>query len=327
VRSPGNAAAGVGLALLSAATFGTSGSFATALLDAGWTPDAVVIARISIAAALLAVPAAVALRRSAATLRAATAPTLIYGVVAVGGAQVCFFNAVKYVPVGVALLLEYLGIVLVVAWMWIRHRQRPRQLTVAGLAVVLVGLSFVLDLFGSAHLNVVGVLWGLGAAVGLAAYFVLSAHSSDRLPPITMACGGLAVGAVALVAVGVVGILPLHATFGTVSLAHHHMSWLVPIAGLSVLAAAVAYVAGIHAARRLGPKLSSFVGLTEVLFAVLFAWVLLGQLPTAAQGIGAVLIITGIVLVRLDESAEVPEQAIELAESDGPAREKAVELA
>jgi drug/metabolite transporter (DMT)-like permease len=273
------------------------------------------------------VPAAVALRRSAATLRAATAPTLIYGVVAVGGAQVCFFNAVKYVPVGVALLLEYLGIVLVVAWMWIRHRQRPRQLTVAGLAVVLVGLSFVLDLFGSAHLNVVGVLWGLGAAVGLAAYFVLSAHSSDRLPPIAMACGGLAVGAVALVAVGVVGILPLHATFGTVSLAHHHMSWLVPIAGLSVFAAAVAYVAGIHAARRLGPKLSSFVGLTEVLFAVLFAWLLLGQLPTAAQGIGAVLIITGIVLVRLDESAEVPEQAIELAESGGPAREKAVELA
>ena len=327
MRSPGNAAAGVGLALLSAATFGTSGSFATALLDAGWTPDAVVIARISIAAALLAVPAAVALRRSAATLRSATAPTLIYGVVAVGGAQVCFFNAVKYVPVGVALLLEYLGIVLVVGWMWIRHRQRPRPLTVAGMAVVLVGLSFVLDLFGSAHVNVVGVLWGLGAAVGLAAYFVLSAHSSDRLPPIAMACGGLAVGAVALVAVGVIGILPLRASFGTVSLAHHRMSWLVPIAGLSVFAAAVAYVAGIHAARRLGPKLSSFVGLTEVLFAVLFAWFLLGQLPTVAQGIGAVLIITGIVLVRLDESSEVPERATELAESHAPARAKAVELA
>ena len=109
---PGNAATGVGLALLSAATFGTSGSFATALLDAGWTPDAVVIARVSIAAALLAVPTVVALRRSSATLRAATGPTLIYGVAAVGGAQVCFFNAVKYVPVGVALLLEYLGIAL-----------------------------------------------------------------------------------------------------------------------------------------------------------------------------------------------------------------------
>ena len=323
----GTAATGVGLALLSAATFGTSGSFATALLDAGWTPNAVVIARISIAAALLAVPAALALRRSSATVRAATAPTLIYGIVAVGGAQVCFFNAVKYVPVGVALLLEYLGIALVVGWMWIWHRQRPRALTVAGMAVVLVGLSFVLNLFGSAHLNVLGVLWGLGAAVGLAAYFVLSAHSSDTLPPIAMACGGLAVGAVALMAVGLVGILPLHANFGTVRLAHHNMSWLVPIAGLSVLAAAIAYVAGIHAARRLGPKLSSFVGLTEVLFAVLFAWVLLGQLPSVAQGIGAVLIITGIVLVRLDESAQAPEPRADVTGSRGTGTELAVEPA
>lgn len=324
---PGNAASGVGLALLSAATFGTSGSFATALLDAGWTPDAVVIARISLAAVLLAVPAAVALRRSSATLRAAAAPTLLYGVAAVGGAQVCFFNAVKYVPVGVALLLEYLGIVLVVGWMWMRHRQRPRPLTVAGMAVVLVGLSFVLNLFGGAHINVLGVLWGLGAAVGLAAYFVLSAHSTDRLPPIAMACAGLTVGAVALVAIGVVGILPLHATFGTVSLVHQHMSWLVPIAGLSVLAAAIAYVAGIHAARRLGPKLSSFLGLTEVLFAVLFAWVLLGQLPSIGQGIGAGLVITGIVLVRLDESEQVPEQPIGRAESAGTSPELAVEPA
>jgi len=124
--------------------------------------------------------------------------------------------------------------------------------------------------------------------------------------------------------VGVVGILPVHASFGTVSLAHHQLSWLVPVAGLSVVAAAIAYVAGIHAARRLGPKLASFVGLTEVLFAVLFAWVLLGQLPSTGQGIGAGLIIAGIVLVRLDESAPAPADR---TESRNAAPEPAVEPA
>jgi drug/metabolite transporter (DMT)-like permease len=258
------------------------------------------------------------MRRSWSTLRASTGLILVYGVAAVGGAQVCFFNAVKYVPVGIALLLEYLGIALVVAWMWLRHRQRPRRLTVAGMGVVLVGLSFVLNLFGGAHVNLLGVLWGLGAAVGLATFFVLSARSADRLPPIAMAGFGLAIGAVALVTVGAVGILPLRATFGAVTLAHHRMSWLVPVAALSVLAAAIAYVAGIHAARRLGPKLSSFVGLTEVLFAVGFAWLLLGQLPNVEQGIGAVLIITGIVLVRLDESGGEPPPAATKAVTAGP---------
>ena len=60
-------------------------------------------------------------------------------------------------------------------------------------------------------------------------------------------------------------------------------------------------MAGIAAARMLGAKLASFVGLTEVLFAVLFAWLLLGQLPTVMQLVGGVLIVAGVALVRIDE--------------------------
>ncbi|MDT4937695.1 MAG: hypothetical protein QOG80_1366, partial [Pseudonocardiales bacterium] len=55
------------------------------------------------------------------------------------------------------------------------------------------------------------------------------------------------------------------------------------------------------AARLLGAKLSSFVGLTEVLFAAVFAWLFLGQLPGAMQIAGGVLIIGGVALVRIDE--------------------------
>ena len=60
-------------------------------------------------------------------------------------------------------------------------------------------------------------------------------------------------------------------------------------------------MAGIGAARRLGAKLASFAGLAEVLFAILFAWLLLGQLPTTMQIVGGVFILAGVALVRLDE--------------------------
>ena len=53
-----------------------------------------------------------------------------------------------------------------------------------------------------------------------------------------------------------------------------------PVLGLALVAAAVAYVTGVLGARLLGAKIASFVGLTEVLFAVLFAWLLLGQVLT-----------------------------------------------
>lgn len=298
--------AGLGLALLSAVTFATSGTFARSLIEADWSAEAAVVARVGIAALVLALPAALSLRGKWSVLRRNLASVGVFGLLAVATAQACFFNAVRYLPVGVALLLEYLGIVLVVGWMWLVHDQRPRRLTVAGSVAALLGLVFVLDLTGAGRLDPVGVLWGLGAAIGLAGYFVLAARVDARLPSVAMASGGMAVGALVLLVLGLVGVLPLRATFGDVTFAGQRTSWLVPIAGLSLIAAVVAYLTGIAATRILGARLSSFVGLTEVMFAVLIAWLLLAELPTVVQLLGGTLIVAGVALVRLDELRRAP---------------------
>ena len=293
--------AGFVLALFSAATFGTSGTFARSLIDSGWSPAAAVAIRISIAAVLLAIPAVVTLRGRWNVLWRNIRMVTIYGLVAIAGCQVFFFNAVQHLSVGVALLLEYMGIILIVGWLWIRNGQRPRRLTIAGSVAAVLGLVLVLNLVGDTHIDLMGVLWGLAAAVGLAVFFVLSAKSDPELPPLAMASGGMTIGAVTLLILGVVGALPMSASTDDVDFAGHQVSWLVPVVGLSLVAAAIAYVAGIAATRILGSKLASFVGLTEVLFAVLFAWLLLGEVPTAMQLLGGVLILAGVALVRIDE--------------------------
>ena len=304
---------GLMLALLSAATFGTSGIFARSLLDAGWTAGSAVAVRVGVGALLLAVPAIVAMRGRWAALRRSMGAVGLFGLLAIAAAQVGYFNAVQRLPIGVALLLEYSGILLVVLWMWAVHGQRPARLTVAGAVTALAGLALVLDLTGDASFDPIGVMWGLIAAVGLAGYFVLSARVDPELPSIALASGGMAVGAALLFTLGAVGVLPMTFTFGEVALAGFQVSWLVPIAGLAVVAATIAYVSGIGAARLLGASLSSFVGLTEVLFAVLFAWLFLAELPTVLQLAGGVLIIGGIVLVRLGmdrKQAPAPEPAM-----------------
>jgi drug/metabolite transporter (DMT)-like permease len=290
---------GLLFAVLSAGTFATSGIFARSLLDAGWTAGTAVAVRVGVAAVLLAVPALVVLRGRWAVLRRSLGPVALFGLLGIASAQVGFFYAVQRLPVGVALLLEYSGILLVVLWMWAVHGQRPVRLTVAGAVTALAGLALVLDLTGGARLDPIGVMWGLIAAIGLAGYFVLSARVDPELPSIALASGGMAVGAALIFGLGAAGLLPMAATFGDVTLAGREVSWLVPVAGVSLVAAVIAYVAGIGAARLLGASLSSFTGLTEVLFAVLFAWLFLGELPTALQLAGGVLIIGGIVLVKL----------------------------
>jgi drug/metabolite transporter (DMT)-like permease len=298
--TPGRA--GLALAVLSAASFGTSGTFASALIGAGWSPGAAVLARLAVAALILTVPAAAALRGRWGLLRRGAGRVAAYGLLAVAAPQLCYFNAVARIPVGVALLLEYLGVVLVVGWMWLRHGQRPRRLTITGGAVALAGLAMVLDIAGPGRINLAGVIWALLAAVGLAAYFLLSAGGEkEPLPPLVMAWAGMCAGTVALAAVAWTGVLPMTAGTGDVHVLGYQVSWVVPVLGLSLVAAVISYVAGIGAARRLGARLASFAGMAEVLFAILFAWLLLGQLPAPVQFAGGALILAGVAMVRLDE--------------------------
>jgi drug/metabolite transporter (DMT)-like permease len=312
---------------VSAMCFGTSGSFGTALIGAGWSPAGAVFARVLVAALALTVPAVLALRgRWRVLLRSAWQVT-VYGLVGVAACQVCYFNAIARMPVGISIMLEYLGIVLIVLWLWARHGQTPRPLTIGGGVAALGGLALMLNLSGSGGgVSLIGVIFALAAAVSMAVYFFQSAATPGTgaetsgavdagagagagagaqgqadLPPVVLTWGGMIVGAAAIALGAAARVTPMHFTASDVALFGTRTSWIVPVLGLGVVAAAIAYVTGIGAARRLGPKFGSFVAMAEIGFAVLFAWILLHQTPTATQFVGGALILAGVIAVRLDE--------------------------
>jgi drug/metabolite transporter (DMT)-like permease len=287
--------------------FGTSGTFGAALEGAGWSPAGAVLVRVCVAGLALTVPAVLGLRGRWSLLLRSWRMVVVYGLVGVAACQVCYFNAIARMDVGISILLEYLGIVFVVGWLWARHGQRPRLLTVLGGVAALGGLALMLNLSGSGGVSLTGVLFALAAAVSMAVYFFLSSATStadggDALPPVALTWGGMITGAAAIALLGAARVMPLRFSAAPVSLLNDRVSWLLPVLGLGVVAAAIAYVTGIEAARRLGAKLGSFVAMAEVLFAAGFAWVLLHQVPTGMQFLGGLLILAGVVAVRLDES-------------------------
>ncbi|MET0479901.1 MAG: DMT family transporter [Mycetocola sp.] len=301
--APRGQATGIVLALLSALMFALSGPFAKSLMDSGWSPGAAVLVRVGGAALILLVPTLLAMRGRWRTLRGSSKVIAVYGVVAIAGAQVGFFNAVSYMSVGVALLIEYLAPVLLVLLVWARTRRRPGVLTIVGTVVAIIGMVCVLDLTGAQTVHPLGVAWALLAAVSLATYFVLGTRISDDLPPLVLAGGGLVVGTVAVAFCGVIGLLPLAFSTSDVTMLGAQVSWLVPMLALAFVSTAAAYVTGIIATARLGSRLASFVGLSEVVFAVLASWLLLGELPGFLQLLGGVGILAGVILVRADRSA------------------------
>lgn len=301
---------GVPVALVSAASFGTSGALGKSLFPSGWSPTAAVTARIAIGAAALLVPTLLALRGRWHLVRHNARAVVLYGMAGVAGCQLSYFLAVQRLSVGVALLLEYLAPILLVLLAWARTGRRPSGMTAAGAVVAVAGLVLVLNVLGGVKLDPLGVVFGLTAAACLAVYFLVAAQSDDdALPPIALTGLGMGIGAIFLLVIGLSGLLPLNASTDTVELAGASVSPLVPLLGMGVIAGAVAYVTGVAAARLLGSRIASFVGLAEVLFAILFAWLLLGESLRPAQFVGGALIVGGVVLVRLAERRDAPTAA------------------
>jgi drug/metabolite transporter (DMT)-like permease len=100
---------------------------------------------------------------------------------------------------------------------------------------------------------------------------------------------------------GAVGVLPLHATTSPPAYAGDPVAWWLPLLGLGIVTAALAYITGIAASRRLGSRVASFVALLEVVAGVVAAWLLLGQLPGTLQLVGGGLVLAGIAIVKLGE--------------------------
>ncbi|WP_125777491.1 EamA family transporter [Antribacter gilvus] len=292
---------GLAFALTSAVAFSLSGTLASGLFATGWSPGAVVLVRVAVGTLVVLPAGLIALRGRWGAVRRNVGLIVAYGTLAVAGAQFCYFSAVQHMQVGPALLIEYTAPAAVVVWFWLRHGQRPGPVTLAGAGLAALGLVLVLDLLSGAQLSPVGVAWSLGAMVGAATYFVINGDETTGLPPLVLAAGGLVVGTLVLGLLGLAGLMPLTASAATPVYAGTSVPWWLPLAGLGVVTAGIAYVTGIAAGRRLGSRLSSFVSLLEVVAAIGFAWLLLGQLPRPVQLVGGLLILAGVVVVRLGE--------------------------
>lgn len=301
------AAAGLVIALISAAAFGTSGAFVKPLLDAGWSPVAAVTVRAAGGGLVLLIPALVALRGRWRMLWLAWKQVVAYALIAVVGCQVFYFAALESLDVGTALLIEYSAPVLLVLFAWARSRVRPQTLTILGAIVSILGLALVVGPGGSQGFDLLGVAFASLAALCLAGYYLIIAAPGGDLPPVTLVSAGLLLSAVVLGALGTTGLVPFTFSSTDPVVLGASVPWWIPMAVVVLVATALAYLTGLLAAQRLGSRVASFVGLAEVLFAILLAWLLLGQVPTLLQAAGGALIVLGVVLVKLERGPAATE--------------------
>lgn len=295
---------GLGLAFGSALAFGGSGVAAKPLIEAGLEPLHVVWLRVA-GAALVMLPLAV---RHRALPRRRPALLAGFGLLAVAGVQACYFAALSRIPVGVALLVEYLAPVLVLGW--VRFVQRRPVTRAAALGVVLAvgGLACVVEVWSGLAFDVLGLLLALGAAGCQVGYFILSDHGAgtgEEAPdPLGVIAYGLLVGAVVLTFVARPWTMDWSVLSGTARMSGGEVPAAVLLAWIVLVATVVAYVTGVLSVRRLSPQVAGVVACLEAVIATVLAWVLLGEHLSAPQVVGGAVVLLGAFVAQSSAPAE-----------------------
>lgn len=307
VNAIGNRTRGTVLIVLASVCFGTSGPLAKPVMDAGLSPQRVASTRITLAAVVLIVmvaatrPAALRVRREDWRL------LLAYGLICVAGVQLLFFAAVARIPIGVAMLLEFTGPVLVALWVRFVRGTRLAGKAWLGIVLALTGLGMVAKVWQGLQLDALGLLAGIGAALGCAAYFLLGEHGLGSMHPLGLVTWGMVVGTIGVAVIAPPWMLATDVLVG----ATRFGPWQPPVwqllLAVAVVSTAMAYLLSTSALRHMPAHVVSVLALVEPVVATVAAWVLLDQALSAVQVVGACVLLGGATLVQLASRRAAPD--------------------
>lgn len=300
---------GVGLilAVVACAAFATSGPVAKSLMEAGLEPQQASWMRLS-GAALLLIPIVLVLRgRALVAAWKSSWPLLIaYGAVGMAASQTLFFYATSRLPVGVAILLQFSGPLIIIGWTkFVRRKAVPRTAAI-GVVISLLGLMVVVEVWAGLAFDVWGVLAGIGSAVCQAAYFLLIEDLKGSADVLVMTASGAVVAAVVLSVTTLPWTFPWHVIAGTVTLGGGQVSGWLPLLWLVLICAIMSYLLEGAAVRRLSAVVGGAIAYVEVVFAAVIAWLLLGENLGPAQIIGGALVIIGAYIAQRPSKPEGP---------------------
>ncbi|MFE5844457.1 DMT family transporter [Streptomyces niveus] len=286
---------GLGLALLSAFAFGGSGVAAKPLIEAGLDPLHVVWLRVA-GAALVMLPVA---WRHRDLVRRRPALLVGFGLFAVAGVQAFYFASLSRIPVGVALLVEYLAPALVLLWVRFVRRRPVSRAAAVGVVLAVGGLACVVEVWAGLSFDVIGLLLALGAACCQVGYFLLSdqggdpADPAEAVDPLGVIAYGLLIGTLVLTVIAQPWGMDFALLTGGVDMGGSDVAAPLLLGWIVLVATVLAYGTGVVSVRRLSPQVAGVVACLEAVIATVLAWVLLGEHLSAPQILGGFVVLVG----------------------------------
>ncbi len=307
---------GVIAGLLAALIFGANGSLIKVVIEAGLTPPQVTQFR-TLGTAILAGLILLATDRAAFRLSGKRIGSLaLLGVAGIAMLQWSYAMAIERLPVGIALLFEYLAVLIVALFALIVFKEPVRNRIWVAIGCVLVGLAVVAKVWDSS-LDPFGVLMAVIAAITLAYYLLSGERLASATSPMTVAFWTSAFAAAFWAMLS--GWWTIDPTLFTSAvsldgaLEHIVLPMWIPLLFVVVVGTFVPMVLSFFALVRLRATPAGILASSEVIFAFVVAWLWLSEALDTVQVIGAAIVLVGIVLAQTARPGSVVSADLGLA--------------
>lgn len=303
-----------------AVLFGVAGSVSKVALTAGIEPARLAALRCT-GTALCMLVVVMITRPSRVRITWRDVPALaVLGLCGAALIQWLYFVAIDRLPVGIALLLEFTGPLLVAVYSRIVLRHVVSRQVWLALALALGGLALVAQVWRDAGLDAIGVAAGLGAATCLATFHLVGKQTVERHDPMSLSLWMFAFAsafwAVAQPWWNFDASILTERTSLLGSLDGTTIPVWLAVAWVIVLGTLAPYALEITALRHLMPPANGIVGTMEPVIAAIVAWVWLDQVLNTTQVLGGIVVLGGVALVQL--AHREPEQHTTPIPTDAP---------
>ena len=289
---------GIGAAIL----FGMNGVIIKLFMEGtGFTGVQVTLFRVMGAGLIMGLVLSIRSPRELIVPRRSILPTIAMGIFGLATLQATYAYAVYLLPVGIALLIEYTAVLAValIAHFFFKEHIKPRIWW--AIVLVLGGLATVAEVWETS-LNFEGVLWAIGASASLTTYFVLGESQTGTMKPMAVGFWTMLVASVFWAVLtdwskidwsALGNIVPFSGyETGPAGPAWFLLFFIIVIGTFATFAMSLYALSGLKATQ------AGIVATSEVLFAFLAAFLLIGETLNLVQLIGAATVLVGVIFAQ-----------------------------
>lgn len=293
---------GYAMAAAAAILFGLNGTVAKVAIRSGLPADRLTEIRCAGALVGLAALAAIASRRGLLVEPRELGFLAAFGIGGVALVQWTYFEAIARLPVGVALLIQYVSPLLVALWARFVYREHVRRRVWAALALSLAGLALVVHLWQGLAFDGVGLLAAAGSMVTFAFYLLLAERGVHRRPAVPLLAWGFLFATVFWTVVLPWWSFPGGQVADRTALLGRLDALHLPVAALLawviVLGTVAPFALIVGALRHVPATRVGIVAMLEPVTATLVAWAWLRETLGPAQLVGAAVVLVAIAVAQ-----------------------------